>query len=594
MKLTTSQLGLLNLCSRNPGPSIEEMFNYALSYQVNRNTLRSDYISLLNNHLLSPAVYIDWETFLPAYCLLTPNGEDVLISSDIPAQVLRLALLEAHAWGDESSREEVLRVFPKLSEMPKHEVAGLAEAYYHWSQAAEISNQVKDNLGIPEQSLLLAASRGFAQIQDDRSLIKTIKSFFAVLDKKGDYLTAIENLSQFLSWFPNYEDVIFLCAESVLEEPYYFLTGCHIPKITSIDILTKAMQDMVASAIIIGCKYKVGSPGNNPLAGIGNRIEDILGIAFESANKRLYYQAVHLQYMFITLAEAIVQIPEDSSEFESRAGYRQLINISQKSCLVLESLSDVIDLDGKDREHSHKLAIEIIRAVHRSIITPLINLGTSSQIDESAALSFIFSILRQPEDRLRIKLIRLSSALSQLLNNVPKQRAVIQSNVENLFDAQKITQDFDFIKSRLSRLDDIKENTDVLRYILIPDISSKLVQLVEFAEHDHSALGRIATLIKDNDSLLHIIDDSLNAHIDDLKAEVEEWIKNIRVSNVETPEKRNEILRELSEVLNMTSTGKIIASIPLIPGLIKYETAVGVSIDWNKWLEKIKSVFNKS
>ena len=49
----------------------------------------------------------------------------------------------------------------------------------------------------------------------------------------------------------------------------------------------------------------------------------------------------------------------------------------------------------------------------------------------------------------------------------------------------------------------------------------------------------------------------------------------------------------LDEIAKLSSAGKIVASIPLIPGLLSYVSESGVSIDWNKWLLRVRALFSR-
>lgn len=40
----------------------------------------------------------------------------------------------------------------------------------------------------------------------------------------------------------------------------------------------------------------------------------------------------------------------------------------------------------------------------------------------------------------------------------------------------------------------------------------------------------------------------------------------------------------------MSSVGKMVASVPLIPGFLTYNKELHVNINWNKWLEKVASI----
>jgi pyruvate-formate lyase-activating enzyme len=89
------------------------------------------------------------------------------------------------------------------------------------------------------------------------------------------------------------------------------------------------------------------------------------------------------------------------------------------------------------------------------------------------------------------------------------------------------------------------------------------------------------------------MDESLNSYLSEIKAEVKAIMQFVSQSSQIKEPDRQSFTKELGEVLKLSSAAKIIATVPLIPGFLEYKKEINLVTDWNKWLDKLASLFKR-
>jgi len=77
--------------------------------------------------------------------------------------------------------------------------------------------------------------------------------------------------------------------------------------------------------------------------------------------------------------------------------------------------------------------------------------------------------------------------------------------------------------------------------------------------------------------------------LSDLHKDIRKWITIIEQDQQINNDARATIIKKLDEALKMKSMSKIIASVLLIPGFVRYEHHIEIQMDWKKWVERIKA-----
>ena len=156
MNYSSSQIGLLYLCKYEPGPSVNEMFEYGSSYGLQYQSIFNDYIFLLSNKMVWPVGFIEKETFLPTHCLLSEKGEKIL--SDVFSNNPNLIPDRSSTWDfpDKDYTNNIMQEhLTKFESMKNETIQNLADSYNYW---ATLGNDGK--LRIPDDQLFYAAARG--------------------------------------------------------------------------------------------------------------------------------------------------------------------------------------------------------------------------------------------------------------------------------------------------------------------------------------------------------------------------------------------------------------------------------------------------
>ena len=143
-------------------------------------------------------------------------------------------------------------------------------------------------------------------------------------------------------------------------------------------------------------------------------------------------------------------------------------------------------------------------------------------------------------------------------------------------------------------IETVKNDTETMRLVLLPNLSESIGEAFWVAQSNHQLLADLCNTVIGNSIMLQAIDTAIESELPLLKEEINVCMASIRESASLSQEERATFLAELGRIVKLSSAGKIVASIPLIPGFLKYTVDGTVSIDWNKWFGKLRSVFRHS
>lgn len=581
IELTKSQIGLLNLCETEPGPNITEMYEFGETYGVNVDSIKYDFPILLSKKLVWPVGFIDREIYLPTHCLITEKGKNLLtqISKDNPEKIPDrvIGILDFNKKVDFESINEKLE---KFSNLDKSIIQELADTYLYW---AELGNT--GQLRIPDNELAFAAALGYYNLDELNRFSKAISIWYKTYEKKGDFLNMAILTSDAINNFPQKEDLILKIAVETLNKAYWDLTGETINPISSKEEYTEFLKQFVSIAIETGKQYNFRLPNQNPLIGISNRIEDILGESFRTSNKSLYLQTIHLLSIYLNLLGSIVELPKESTQFEENSGYYTRLDLGKRTCLLLERKVDLIFLQDTDRKKAYKITLEILRTVIKSVGSPVWDIcDKQSDNEDNKNGHWIFNLLRNPETKIRYELIELFKELDGFLESATKQRISEEDKIN-------LKSDLEYIKNQVDKLDDIGNNIEIIENVKLPEIENYLTILLSISINNHEQTKELCSIILKSDTLIKSIDERLNVQIDSFKEDINGWIQIIKDNQTISENDKASFLKELGDVMKLSSSSKVFASIPLIPGFLKFQHEINLKTDWNNWFKKLKELF---
>lgn len=165
-------------------------------------------------------------------------------------------------------------------------------------------------------------------------------------------------------------------------------------------------------------------------------------------------------------------------------------------------------------------------------------------------------------------------------------------DIEQKLESVKVAELSD-IKNQLDKLGEVAADTKIIRYVQLPAVEDRLADFLDSSQTNQAILEETCRIILYSNLLLQNIDSALNDMLSEIQQDVRSWIVATEKSTKLTDKERETFLKELSKIVKMSSAGKILASVPLIPGFLQYQYELGVNIDWNKWLRKLRSIFKK-
>lgn len=590
-ELTNSQINLLYLCKRELGPTITEMHKYGSGYDVSSKTLREDLIILLQKLLVWPISFIDPRTYLPRACLITIAGEELLqkIHDEEPTKFPRVSydfLLSE----EEINREEDTRDWPSFQEMSGEEIAALADVYTFWAQSPDTRK-----LRTPKDQLFNAAAKGYAKLNDTRRFSVAVRGSMSLLEEQGRFLELLVFCSRTTEKYDKYSNIVLSSAGSLLEKPYFTITGKSIPELATIKSLKKLIREFARRAVEIGRNYDFKLPDGNSLKGISNRVYDIVSEAFKTSNRALYLKGIHVEYLLVELCESIVEERGIPNSFKGQEGYELHVGLAEKACLLLESYADLINLEEQHKKTAYKKILEVIGVINRLAVVPVWNVCDSSGSNEDRAGHWIFDLLRSPDISMRARLSRLSSDLKDLHANLQVEEEL---RLPSLSDPAMIKPELEDIKSRIAKIDmrtqKIEKYARTTQEVEILVIKNKLAELLALSQTSLESLEDLSTIVLQSKELLKEIDVMLKDDLPLIRQDIENWRKAVKESVELSSEERKTFLRELGEIMKISSVGELLFSIPLIPGFLQYRYRLRISTDWNKWIGKLRHLLGRS
>lgn len=588
--LTRSQLGLLHLFLRTPGPFIGEIYTFAPGYGVSRQNLREDYFVLIKELFLQPIVEIDHRHYFPKACLLTSKGEEYIrdtLSENleaVPEEDLKLILREGM---DEIKSEAATQNWPGLSDIGGEEISTLADTYFYWAQYPQ-----PQELMVPKEDLYFSAAEGYAKLDDTIRFSRSLRNCFIVLEEEGEYNQLANFISRTIKDCPEHTRVTIDIVADILAKPYRHLSGDPLPPIASPSDVNDLIAKLFELSYEQGKHYEFQITDENTFGEMGNRIEDIFIEAFKASNQSLFHQAVSLQNSFLKDAGSRVIIKAGADAFEKKGGYRKLVELAKWGCLVLESQSHLVFLENAPKKDAIKLVLEIIRTLYRGAVTPVRRM-CREWIDFDSRLSlWTLDLLGFNEQKMRKALIRSFTKTKELLaySPAPEEKAEDYTKPAELIaisdEDAALSSQMEIIKEMAA---DIKSIKEVIPQFL--EVEERLADLLQLSRSNSIALEFACKHIKDSQILIENIDNNMNQMLPEIKRDIKTWIENTEKSEKLPKAEREIFLRELNKIVNMSSSGKLLTSIPLIPGFLEYQYELGVNVDLNKWVEKVRSLF---
>ncbi|MCR9133067.1 MAG: hypothetical protein NXI08_10845 [bacterium] len=578
---TPNQLSLLNLCKNEHYVNIDEMYRFSGYYGVDANSIPSDYITLLKKKLVKPGSKISEDIFLPRFCDVTNEGSQLLhnlqeLDPDRYPKTFPEKSILSYNNRDKKYKYEL----DNFSELDESVIENLSDTYLYWSE-----NNHKSFTEL-NQSFAYAAAIGYHKLKNFNRFSNAIAIWYKSYEEIGEFEFLIAFTSRALNQFPDQQQIIIEIATSILEKPYWNLTGKLVDQINSLDQFQSFTKDFSTNAIKIGRDFLYKFPDNNHLAGLNNRIEDLLELSFQINNRKLYLQVIQLLVHLLKFISSVLVITENTRDFAERLGLLSRIYLLEESCMILERNLDLVLLEREENTDAHHIVLDIFRLLSESIISPFI-VSTNENISDIDTRYYLLTVklIKYTEPALRLK-------LNELFKKLTKFSRLATDIRELEVNKYRIQSDLSYIKDQLQSLERVEKSIGVLEKIKFPQIEESLSEVLMVVIENQDKSDNLSSLLLGSTKLLIHLDKKFNSNIDELKEDLRKWQmtveKNQGISDID----KQTFLNELNQIIKLNSSAKIIASVPLIPGFLKYSHELNFNTEWIKWLEKLKHSIN--
>jgi len=577
-------LALLDLCESNPGPSIEEVFEFAPVYRLRPDELHPSLLTLLRLGLVVPACYVDAESFMPTRVVITPAGQQVLRdrADEVPQKVV---------WGvtrcladNECDRNGILGSLPRLDDLPPTVVSDLAQAYLSAAREA-------DGASLFNQSDLFAsAARGFAHVRDAAGFIAAVRGCLDARERKGQFLELAIQARDLATWYPECERAVLAAALVAIDEPHRDLLGAPVSTCDSLDDLATGIKSIAAAAMTLSTEYTLSKMDPNALIGAVNRVEDIIGEAFKLQSRTLYGQAVQLLYHLVELAESLVLIKPGAAEFEARAGFAGRIALARQGVLAIGGQRQLVNLPLPQSKVAFNHVIAAIRRVVRAALVPVWNSCRDHGTNENTAAYWIIGLVEYSERRIRRELVAEIQRLVPLHALLPESEPTGSKTETQLTDVASLHAQ---LSAAVHLLSAVRDDTTAMRYVTLPHLNEQLVAVLATAVVNFDTLSQVCQQVCESNEMLAALDAILVDELPAIRRDVDAAIAFVQSATEIGTEERQRFLNELGKIAKLSSAGKIVASVPLIPGFLSYSFESSLALDWNKWLEKLRAAVSR-
>lgn len=575
-------LNLLSLCKENSWPSIEEVFEYAAYYSLDRGVLHPALIRLLEQGLLSPHGHIDADTFLPAAFRISPAGEQVLDSHSSEIAPLDVTQLSNHSWRD-VNRQMVHSTLPRIGALDQSSIRRLSQVYLHTA-----GTLVSDSEFNPE-ALYFGAARGFSRLHDAGSFLIAVRECLEWMQHQGCFIELALTARDFVDLYPECERAVCAAASVAISGPYYDLLGHIVPAIHSTDHLVECIGHLATAAVQLGKSYSLVDLDSKALIRLTNRVDDVLTNAFQLRSHDLYLSAIDILQQLVLLVRSAVRVDPDAAEFEARSGFHARSLAAEAGLQAMATLSRLVYLPADEREIAKNGVIATAHILARASLSPFWACCSDHRSNENSKAHWVVMLTEYPDRKVRADLMQQIEPLVQMLHTTPQHRT--RQLVHDLVIQDQLQQQLAML---LELSKSIKDDTTAMRYVALPHVAHQLVGLFTLVARNTEWLIDICRIVYESNELLQSLDEVLADELPNLRRDVEAAIDAIEVADRLDESDRKRFLEELGKIARFSSAGKIVASIPLIPGFLTYSIECGAALDWNKWLTLLRQIMPRS
>lgn len=427
-KFTKEDIGLLLLCKNNPGPNISEMFEFAESYELGASSIRTCYIRLLSENLLCPFGGIDPNYYLPAYCLITDDGQTLLKTVELQ-EPEKLPKIDPITWiktrrGSDGTNG--LSSWPKFRDIEDLEILKLADLYTSFARRTYEQSHAYEAI---EQ--YFAAAIGYSRLGDALRLQTTLGECFRIIEDLQDAHKLLEYITKVSNELGDKKEALAVLRAS-MQNYFGDLLEDEIPSLENSEIAHEVLSKIILEAEKYGMLYEFNIPKTLYFSKQMNVIDDLISDAFELDSKSIFQSAVDLLYNLVQQASNMIVYSGGDSKFDEKLSYSDRVDLASRICILLEQLSGLVFCNKESKEKALSLAKQMISSVIQLAVQPVTSMRSHSS-GRNRNIFWTFELLNwRPERSANVIYILATDAEKILSKGVANENKVTKELKEAL------------------------------------------------------------------------------------------------------------------------------------------------------------------
>lgn len=435
-RFTKADIGLLMLCKNNPGPNILEMFDFAMLYELEEDSIRPSYIKLLCEKMVQPYGSIHKDHYLPVSCLVTDRGLNLLQlieaqkQYNLPNEELQDEWLtrQIQHEGHASIR------WSTINEIDSSEILKLADLYTDVAHKRYEENQSHESI-----ELFFAAAIGYSKINDILRMQSTLKECFRLIEETQEIIKLLEYLMKSQKEIGHESEAL-----SVIQVPFQnlfsdMLDG-QVPQFKDFEMVQEIRTKIYSNAKAVGKLYDISLPGKPVFPKYVNAIDDLISEAFNIHNKIVFHSAINLLEGLVTQADQMVKTNKNAIAEWDNISFSKRVSLASRTCDVSHLLADLVFINDEHKDNALQLVKQLVEIIVLLTVQPISNIS-HYQPGDDRNIMWAFQLLTWKPDKAKNAIYSLATEAKRLLKNQTINKASLSPELEKILTELKTVKD---------------------------------------------------------------------------------------------------------------------------------------------------------
>ncbi|MFO0873148.1 MAG: hypothetical protein U0575_04145 [Phycisphaerales bacterium] len=591
LECAETELLILALADEHSDVSLAELSVWAPAYGARRESVAPSLRLLLRNGHLWPTGLIRQTDLLPERVACSPLGAGRLHDESTRIPPFTAAGSSAIVQGPDPREVDPTTILqdPALAPVDAEELVGLARAYEAATDAEKVRSRVH-----PED-LLLSVCRVYAAQQQTDDFARAATRCITATAERRDFWELAWRAKELCALAPAVSAPVLAAAYLALREPASALLGDAPPIFATPEDLNQCMRAMASACLRLGESTALGSYDLNELIGIANAADRLVHLAFETASPRLIPEATVLLLNLCRLTASFVRPNEPARTFHQVFGFGPRVEFAVGAALAIESCQSVAQIGEPAQSQARACIAHVVSTVVGAIVglLPRAQLGdSSSDHDTNIRADLISRIAFLPPERMRREIRpQLETLVSIAMRELPiDRRGQVDLSRIRATQNELVVQ----VDRVLKAIAPIQDDVASLRWNAFPFLAHILSSLLDATRDNHRLLVEVCETVVASGIALEALDLTLSPQVEDIRSALAELGRAVHDSAVSNESGRRALVRQIGDLAKLTSAGKMILSVPLIPGIAEYRHETTVSVDVNAVFARLAAILKSA